>query len=108
MIALPLTNFVDFWTAFLAIICSSVGVMNMLIGMKDNLVDLKFAQIEGYVPTRADNNTEPPANADKDQYDYTVKYRITANTSLQREVPIVKDTMLANASQTRELLLEIA
>ena len=66
MIALPLTNFLDFWTAFLAVICSSVGVLNMLIGMNDNPVDLKFAQIEGYVPTRADNNTGPPANADKD------------------------------------------
>ena len=59
MISLPLTNFSDFLTIFLAIICSSIGVINILMGFNDSPVELKFAENEGYEPSRAASNTLP-------------------------------------------------
>ena len=60
MVSLPLTNFSDIWTVFLAIICSCIGVINIMMGFNDSPVDLKFAENEGYVPTRAASNIVPP------------------------------------------------
>ena len=59
MISLPLTNFSDIFTVFLAIICSSIGVINILMGFNDSPVELKFAENEGYEPSRAASNTLP-------------------------------------------------
>lgn len=43
MLALPLTNFLEAWTAIIAIICACVGVLNMSLGWRDGVVELKFA-----------------------------------------------------------------
>ena len=60
MISLPLTNFESILTVLLAIICSTIGVINIIMGFHDSPVELKFAEDEGHVPTRAASNAMPP------------------------------------------------
>ena len=65
MVSLPITNFLDFFTVLIMIICACVGVLNMSLGWRDGIVELKYAN-EG-VPERgmrnmpAANNIQTPA-----------------------------------------------
>ena len=65
MVSLPITNFLDFFTVLIMIICACVGVLNMSLGWRDGIVELKYAN-EG-LPERgmrnvpASNNNPPPA-----------------------------------------------
>ena len=43
MIGLPLTNFLEFWTVVIAIVVACVGILNMSLGWRDGVVELKFA-----------------------------------------------------------------
>ena len=61
MISLPLTNFESILTVLLAIICSTIGVINILMGFHDSPVELKFAEDDTYTPTKAASNAMPPA-----------------------------------------------
>jgi len=66
MIALPITNFLEAWTAIIAILCAAIGILNMSLGWRDGVVELKYAE-EG-VPERGfgadhstpQNNPSPP------------------------------------------------
>ena len=68
MVSLPITNFLDFWTVLIAIFCALVGILNMSLGWKDGVVELKFAE-EGIpergmrnVPTNSNPAPPPPQN----------------------------------------------
>ena len=61
MVSLPITNFLDFWTALVAIICACVGVLNMSLGWRDGVVELKYAN-EG-IPERGMRNVPTNTNA---------------------------------------------
>ena len=43
MLGLPITNFLEFWTAVIAIVVACVGILNMSLGWRDGVVELKFA-----------------------------------------------------------------
>ena len=64
MLALPVTNFNDFWTALIAIIAAGIGFFNMYIGANDGPVELKFAEegIPDSVFGGASEPTSPPAD----------------------------------------------
>ena len=71
MLALPVTNFLDAWTAIIAIIAASIGFFNMYLGYYDGPVELKYAD-EG-VPEDltgaskgAASGATPPQNRQKD------------------------------------------
>ena len=61
MLSLPLTNFLEAYTAILMIITTTVGVINISLGCKDGPIELKYAE-EG-VPERSYNTPSmaPPA-----------------------------------------------
>ena len=44
VLALPVTNFYDFSTALIAIVCTAIGVVNISIGFRDGPVQIKYAQ----------------------------------------------------------------
>ena len=64
MIALPVTNFNEMWTAIIAIIAASIGFFNMYIGYHDGPVELKFAE-EGVPENNANSRATgaPPPSA---------------------------------------------
>ena len=61
MFSLPLTNFLEAYTALIMIICVTMGSINIALGCKDGPVELKYAE-EG-VPERTAAPTSPPRNA---------------------------------------------
>ena len=61
MVSLPITNFLDFWTVIIAIICGCVGILNMSLGWRDGVVELKYAN-EGIPDFKGMRNTAPTNN----------------------------------------------
>ena len=70
MIALPITNFLEAWTAIIAILCAAIGILNMSLGWRDGVVELKYAE-EGVPergtfvnnPNQLNKNPTPPKHA---------------------------------------------
>lgn len=58
MLALPITNMLEAWTAIIAIICAAVGVLNMSLGWKDLPIELKYA--EDGIPEKGSLPTASP------------------------------------------------
>ena len=48
MLGLPITNFTDIWTVFIAAIIVTIGVINFIIGFRDGPVELNYAEQEDY------------------------------------------------------------
>ena len=44
MLGLPITNFTDIWTVFIAAIVVTIGVINFMIGFRDGPVELNYAE----------------------------------------------------------------
>ena len=58
MLSLPITNFLDMYTAVIAIFCAAVGILNMSLGWRDGIVELKYAD-EG-MPERGMSSAGAP------------------------------------------------
>ena len=78
MLSLPLTNFLEAYTAILAIICACVGVLNMSLGWRDGVIELKYAE-EG-VPERGSLPSKaPPSSASPGPQNYARQPVATAS-----------------------------
>lgn len=61
MIALPITNFLEAWTVIIMLACAFVGILNMSLGWRDGVVELKFAE-EGVPERGAAASSGPSSN----------------------------------------------